>query len=162
MLSLQTHEYIACFVITLLYFLEMVIWLALGVMSFSFTVLYCALWLPIQCDWLALLWQAMLQSSLAHVWEGLVMRLVSNWPWEIIIHLVLKSICHWVLGMLTTKNVTTTRSLWWKIFCRYLRSMVSSSATLPPTTAWPPNKCSVHTSCAKMNPFLMGTQKTNL
>ena len=47
------------------------------------TCLYCALWLHIQCDWVVLMWQAMLQCSLVHVWEGLGTRLGEKHMWTI-------------------------------------------------------------------------------
>ena len=66
-------------------YLAMVIWLALWVLCFAFT-LYCALWWLIQCDWLALIWQAMLQSSLVH-----------RSGYKISCNLTMRVI-HWVLG----------------------------------------------------------------
>ena len=50
---------------------------------FAFALAVC--FVIIQCDWVVL----MLQSSLVHVWEGLGMRLVTIWPWELF-HLVLE------------------------------------------------------------------------
>ena len=38
----------------------------------------------------ALMWQAMLQSSLVHMWEGLGMRLVAIWPWELYTYFILE------------------------------------------------------------------------
>ena len=51
--------------ITLAFYVAMVIWLALWVMCFPL-LLYCAL----SFFWVVLMWQAMLQSSLVHMWEG--------------------------------------------------------------------------------------------
>ena len=70
-------SWVVCFVIALVFYLAMVMWLVLWVVG---------LWLHIQCDWVALLWQAMLQSSLQFTCErgardktscNLTMRVIS-------------------------------------------------------------------------------------
>ena len=76
--SLSTHD--KCALSLLLYCALVVILLAF--MSHVLCLLYCALWLDIQCGWLVPMWRTILQSSLVYMWEGLGMRLVAIWPWE--------------------------------------------------------------------------------
>ena len=58
------------------FYLPMAIGLALWVMLCLNLLLYCAMWLHIQCDWIVFMWKAVLQYSLVHMWEGLI------WPWD--------------------------------------------------------------------------------
>ena len=58
------------------FYFPMAIGLALWVMLCLNLLLYCAMWLHIQCDWIVLMWKAVLQYSLVHMWEGLI------WPWD--------------------------------------------------------------------------------
>lgn len=43
----------------------------------------CLYFCTVLCDWVVLMWQAMLRSNLVHMSESLGMRLVTIWPWPI-------------------------------------------------------------------------------
>ena len=83
-LNSSTHKHYAMY--CALDYLAMIIWLALWVMCFTFT-LYCSLQLVIQCNKLALMWWVMLQVSLVHMckgllWDQLQCDLESTYTWS--------------------------------------------------------------------------------
>ena len=86
-----------------------------GFMSHVLCLFSCT----VLCDYsflVVLMWQAMLQSSLVYMWEGLGTRLVAIWLWELYTYFILEQGQHSYSCSLVPRPTSIPCSVWSKLW----------------------------------------------